>query len=61
MRVGGKFAISVRGIPVPRPLKPGHRYFYPATIAHYWNELTPEDRYDPRWNPEDAGNNARYE
>ena len=45
---------------MPRPSKPGHRDFYPATIAHYWNELTPEERDDPAWNLENVGNNARY-
>ena len=61
MRVGHGYAISVRGIPVPRPLTRSKRDFHVAQIAHYWRELTPEMRDDPRWNPEDPGNAARYE
>ena len=60
MRVGSRFAISVRGIPVPRPPKRENRGFYGAQIAHYWNDLTPEQREDPRWNSEDPGNAPRY-
>ena len=54
---------SARASPSPssRPLTRANRDFRAAQLAHCWRELTSEERDDPRWNPEDAANQGRYE
>ena len=48
MRARHAFGISVRGIPVEKPLVRKNKGFRSAQLTHYWRELTPEQRQEPR-------------
>ena len=61
MRALDRFAVSVGGIPVLRPLAWANRDFRGEVITHYWQELTSEQHDDPWWDPENPTNFARYE
>ena len=61
MRVGHGFVIGVNGVPVTKPLTRASRGFAAAVNTHYWRDLTPEQRQDPRWDPRNPANHGRYE
>ena len=53
MRVCHGFVIGVNSVPVPAG--------EPRRYTHYWRDLTPEQRQDPRWDPRNPTNHGRYE
>ena len=61
VRVGKAFGISVHGIPVKKPLVRENKGFRGVQLTHYWRELTPEQRQEPCWNPENPASAALYE
>ena len=61
MRVAYGFVIGVNGVPVTKPLTRTSRGFAAAVNTHYWRDLTPEQRQDPRWDPRNPANHGRYE
>ena len=61
MRVCHGFVIGVNGVPVMKPLTRANRGFTAAVNTHYWRDLTPEQRQDPRWDPRNPANHGRYE
>ena len=61
MHVVHAYVISVRSIPIMKPLVRGNKGFHGAQLTHYWRELTSEERDDPCWNPENPSNASLYE
>jgi hypothetical protein len=49
MRCPSGWVLSAGGLPVP-PVSTGAAR-QAAIYDHYWGELTPKERNDPRWDP----------